>query len=115
MSLKDQILAAAIANKNKLEPTLAWGVACNIRVMTGTERDQFEGQVYNDGKMVKEQFRAKLVVKTLSDDQGDRVFTEDDIVQLSEMDSRELDRLYTLAAKVNGLTKQDVDELTKNS
>lgn len=114
MSLKDQILAAAIERKNKVEPVKAWGVDAFIRVMTGTERDAWEGQMFADGKPKTEKFRAVLLVKTLSDEKGDRIFSESDIATLSEMDAKELDRLFDLASAANGLSKKDVEQLTKN-
>jgi|SRR5665213_1292476 len=114
-TLKEQIIEAAGRNKGKTVAVKAWGVDAHIRVMSGTERDAFEAAIFTDGKMNKEKFRSRLLVKTLADAEGKRVFDEADINQLSEMDSIELDRLYTLAAKTNALSKSDVDELTKNS
>lgn len=115
MSLKDNILAAANARKGTLFPVKAWGEDAFIRIMTGTERDRFEASVFVDGKVSKEKFRAKVLVRTLADDAGARLFTDEEVDTLSEMDGRELNRLYDIASKENGLTKDDEDELVKNS
>ena len=117
MTLKEQILAAAAAAKGKLTPVAAWGVPCKMRVMTGTERDAWESIVFpGAGKpTVKENFRARLLVKVLCDDNGAAIFNDGEIAALSSNDSVELDRLYDVAVKVNALSSANVDELTKNS
>jgi len=114
MSLKDKIIEAARLATSKLTAVKVWGEDAHIRVMSGTERDQWESQILDNGKVVKEQFRAKLLVKVLADETGKRLFSDDEIGTLSSMDSVELDRLYSIASKVNGLSKDDVDQLTKN-
>lgn len=115
MTLKDQILSAAMQQKNRTQPAKAWGVDAFIRVMSGKERDQFEAETYQDGRRKYENFRATLLVKTLADEQGNRLFSEADIASLSDFDSVELDRLFDLSTALNGMTKKDVDDLTKNS
>ena len=115
MSLKEKIIEAAQRQRGRTVAVTAWGIAATIRVMSGTERDQWEAELYKSGKMDKEKFRARLLVRTIADEAGQRVFTEADLATLSDMDSVELDRLYTIASKTNGLSKEDVDALTKNS
>ena len=115
MDLKAKIIEAAQRATSKLTAVKVWGEDAHIRVMSGTERDQWESQIIENGKVVKDQFRVKLLVKVLADETGKRLFSDDEIGTLSGMESVEIDRLYTIASKVNGLSKSDVDELTKNS
>lgn len=91
-----------------------WGGSVKLRVMTGTERDRFEGEFVNNNKSV-EMVRAKLVAKCLCDDKGERLFDEKEIPQLGEKSAAVLDRLFTECMKLNRFTKGDVDELAKNS
>lgn len=91
-----------------------WGGSVKLRVMTGTERDRFEGEFVNNNKSV-EMVRAKLVAKCLCDDQGNRLFDEKEIPQLGEKSAAVLDRLFSECMKLNRFTKGDVDELAKNS
>ena len=114
MSLKEKIISAGTKARNTLTPVTAWGEPAFIRVMSGTERDAWESQVVKDGKVDREMFRAKVLVKSLADETGARIFTDEDIAALSALDCRELDRLYTIASKVNGLSKEDEDQLVKN-
>lgn len=86
----------------------------NIRVMSGTERDRFESEFVNGNKSV-DMVRAKLVAKCLCDEEGNRLFTEQEIPALGEKSASVLDRLFTACMKLNRFTKDDVEELAGNS
>jgi len=91
-----------------------WGGSVKLRVMTGTERDRFESEFVGGNKTV-DMVRAKLVAKCLCDDDGKRLFEEKEIPQLGEKSAAVLDRLFTECMKLNRFTKDDVEELAKNS
>jgi hypothetical protein len=91
-----------------------WGGSVKLRVMTGTERDRFEAEFVNGNKSV-DMVRAKLVAKCLCDEKGERLFTETEIPQLGEKSAAVLDRLFSECMKLNRFSKEDVDELAKNS
>lgn len=91
-----------------------WNGSVKIRVMTGTERDRFEGEFVGGSKSV-EMVRAKLVAKCLCDEDGNRLFTETEVPQLGEKSAAVLDRLFTICMKHNRFTKDDVEELAGNS
>jgi len=90
-----------------------------LRVMTGTERDQFESEsVKQNGKNVeinRANFRARLLVKTLSNEQGVRLFADSDATALGQKPANLLDRLATEASSFNGMSAKDVEDLAKNS
>jgi TATA-box binding protein (TBP) (component of TFIID and TFIIIB) len=96
-----------------------WGGSVFVRSMTGTERDQFESEAYTvKGKNVemnRENFRARLLVRVLVDEANQRLFSPTDMVALGAKSAKALDRLFTVAMKINGLSKEDVEDLTKNS
>ncbi len=107
MSLRDQILAAEdLPRKSVSVPE--WGVTVNVRTLTGRERDRFEGQQSRDpyGDV-----RARLAVICLCDDEGKALFTEADIAALSAKSSRALDRIFAIAVKLSGISKEDLDDL----
>lgn len=114
MLTKDAILGAVDSAAEAVEVP-EWKGTVYIRVMSGTERDAFEGSVTKDGKVTVENIRAKLLVKTLSDETGKRLFTDADLAALGAKSGRVLDRLFAEAKRVNGMTKNDVEELVKNS
>lgn len=91
-----------------------WGGSVMVRVMSGTERDRFEAEFVNGNKSV-DMVRAKLVAKCLCDEDGERLFTEQDIPQLGEKSAAVLDRLFSVCMKHNRFTKDDVEELAGNS
>jgi hypothetical protein len=91
-----------------------WGGAVKLRVMTGTERDRFESEFVNGNKSV-DMVRAKLVAKCLCDEEGKRIFSEAEIPTLGEKSAAVLDRLFSECMKLNRFSKEDVDDLAKNS
>lgn len=91
-----------------------WGGSVGIRVMSGTERDRFESEFVGGNKSV-DMVRAKLVAKCLCDDDGERLFTEQEIPALGEKSAAVLDKLFTACMKHNRFTKDDVEELAGNS
>ena len=114
MPLKDQILHAEDRPSKPVEVP-EWGCNVVVRTMSGAERDSWEVSVVSSDRQVNRQnIRAKLLVRTLYDDAGARVFTDDDADQLGEKSGDVLERLYDVAAKLNGIRKKDIDELEKN-
>ena len=91
-----------------------WGGVAKLRVMTGTERDRFESEFVNGNKTV-DMVRAKMVAKCLCDEQGNRLFTEQEIPQLGEKSAAVLDRLFAECMRLNRFTKDDVETLAGNS
>jgi hypothetical protein len=114
---RDAILAAQDLKNEKVEVP-EWGGYVFVRCMTGTERDAFENEAYVvKGKNVEinpENFRARLLVKVLADEQGKRIFTDEDLISLGAKSARILDRLFAVATRINGLSREDVKDLTKN-
>jgi len=68
-----------------------------------------------NGNKSVDMVRAKLVAKCLCDEKGERLFAETDIPQLGEKSAAVLDRLFSECMKLNRFSKEDVDDLAKNS
>lgn len=96
-----------------------WGGTVRVRAFSGRERDAFEASlVRGDGKDRKvdlTNMRARLVALTVVDESGQKVFTQDDVDLLGAKSGAALDRVFSVAQKLNGLSGADVEELTKNS
>src|SRR4051812_3473909 len=107
MSLKDLIIGAA-DRPTELVPVPEWGTDVYVRVMSGEERDAWERGAFDDGKG-SGGVRAKLLVRALCDEAGQRVFADDDAPALSQKSGVVLSRLYDAASRVNGIGKKDVD------
>lgn len=108
-----------------VEVDLGGGVFVCVRQMTGRERDNFEHMLYTINTNKKgevttekhlEDFRAKLVVCTICDENGKALLTSKDYVQLSRnMSAFRLEKIVNVAQKLNAITEQDKEDLVKNS
>lgn len=105
--------------KKQLVKVPEWGGEVYVRCMTGTERDTFESEAYTvKGKNVeinRENFRARLLVRVIVDEKNERLFSDKDIASLGAKSGKCLDRLFSVAMTINGLSREDVEDLTKNS
>ena len=110
MLSREQILALSGTSKTHIVNVKNVGDV-GIRIMTGTEREAYEQQIFKDGKVTHEHLRAKLLAKVLCDADGKRMFTDDDIAAVSELPAPVVIALFESAQKLNSLTKDDVDEL----
>jgi hypothetical protein len=119
MTLTRDAILKAEDLKTELVKVPEWGGDVYIRCMTGAERDAFESEAYTvKGKNVeinRENFRARLLVRVLVDGKSERLFSDKDISALGAKSAKSLDRLFIVAMRINGLSRDDVEELTKNS
>lgn len=95
-----------------------WGGSIRIRTMGGTERDQWEllaSEATRTRKIKNKQgIRASLVALCCVDGDGQRIFTEADIVWLGEKSAKALDRVYDRAQELNKLNEDAIEETAKN-
>ena len=115
---RDQILEASDLKSESVEVP-EWGGEVLVRTMTGTDRDAFENtmvQISPDGTRRSDvtNWRAKLVAMTLVDDLGNRLFAGDDIDRLAAKSAAALDRVFTVAQRINGLGGDAQDDAVKN-
>lgn len=113
---RSQLLKPRPLAREKVTVT-EWGGDVWVRAMTGTERDEFE-QEYMAAKKAAEDYipnlRARLLVRTICDEQGKSLLTPNDIDALGEQSADVVARLYNVASRLNGLSKGDREELEKN-
>ncbi len=95
-----------------------WGGAVRVRGLTGAERDAFEQSIVEtrgkNTRMNLKNIRAKLVALCVVDEQGNRVFSDDDAEALGRKSAAALDRVFEAAQRLSGLRKEDVEELAGN-
>ena len=110
---KDQILAAD--DMGLLEVQVPeWGGSVFVRVMTVGERDSYENDwMVNKNKGV-ENFRSKFLQRVLCDENGDLLFTADEIGVLAKKSARVIARIWEKAMQHNALADADVEEMAKN-
>lgn len=93
-----------------------WGGGFLVRTMTGRERDDFESRHIALRKSGKEMtnIRGRLCAMCLCNEDGTRVFHDSDAEALGECSAQILQKVFDVAAPLNGLTAKDAEELEKN-
>lgn len=95
-----------------------WDAWVKVRTLNASERDHFEaGTVQRNGKKTTtnlENIRARLCLLCLVDENGERLFQEEDTYPLGGKSAAALDRIFTVAQRLNGLRDEDVEELAGN-
>ncbi len=116
MLSRDQILKADDI-KEKMVFVPEWGGEVRIKMMSGTERDNFEASIYNSDEKTTDltNIRAKLCVAVMVDEKGKRLFSLEDVIALGAKSAKALDRVYDEATSLNKITAADQEELVKNS
>ncbi len=87
-----------------------------VGMMSGRERGEIERQ-FSGSKPTDDPsgFRVAVLVRSVCDAQGKRLFTAADAAWLAERAAGALERLFEAACKLNGYSKADVEDLEKNS
>ena len=62
-----------------------------------------------------ENMRAKLLVRTICDDKGKRIFTDKDTDLLGSKAASALEKIFDVAQKLNKLGGKDFEDIEKNS
>lgn len=108
---KEAILAADDLPR-ELVNVPEWGGDVFVRTMTGTDRDAFEASLIGkEGRM--ENVRARLVSLTLCNEAGERMFDDAEIATLGKKSARALDRVFSVAQRLNGIGTEQVEAAKK--
>ena len=101
-------------------PVPEWGGSVIVQGLSAKERDIFEQSIVlldesgKDYRTDMQNLRAKLVARTVVDEDGNRLFSEDDIAWLGEKNGAAIDRIFAVAQRLSGLAEADVEDLVKN-
>lgn len=113
---KDQIMKADDLPFRDIDVP-EWGGSVRVRTMTGGERDAFEAQIYdadsNGVRLNRDNFRAKLLTKVLVDDTGTRLFSDKEILLLSNKSAKAIQKLFDAAQELNGLSVGEQEAVEK--
>ncbi|MEV7394350.1 hypothetical protein [Streptomyces sp. NPDC091215] len=121
---RDAILGAVDVQTEKVF-VKEWGDDVIVRGLTGEELDAYQASIRQlrprlDGKgmesvLIQDNMRAKLLVKCLVDEAGERLFTDQDTAALGSKNGRVLDKLYDVAAALSGLSDEEQEAMEGNS
>jgi hypothetical protein len=98
------------------------GMWVRVVGLNGKERDQFEasmatenGRPQDPEAMDLENIRAKLVVLSVKDAQGERLFQwPQDVELVGGRSAAALDRIFTVARRLSGLRQGEIEGMVKN-
>jgi hypothetical protein len=97
-----------------------WGGEVLIRTMNGLERSQFDSDIIvernGERDVDKQRFFSELLSRTLVGEEGSRLFASpEEVRQLMGKSGEVLTRLGQVALRINGLSRESQEEITKNS
>jgi len=88
-----------------------------VRVMTGTERDNWESVVQkrsSNGSVDLKGIRSMLVCLCAIDEDGNRVFEDSDVEHMQAKNAAVVERIATAVMSCNGIGVDDIEELKKS-
>ncbi len=93
-------------------PTPEWGGVALVRVLTAAELDDFETTMFEgEGKDRRAvNVRAKMVCRAVCNEDGSRVFLDEDSDWLGREPATVIDRLFEAAQKLSGRSEQEAIE-----
>jgi len=95
-------------------PELGEGVVVKVQAMTAGQRDRWEASMtVGKGKkthMDTRSFRARLVIASVIDDDGNKVFTSADLPMLNAYPVKLLQRICKAATEASGLADDDDED-----
>jgi hypothetical protein len=112
--LNKEAILSAVDLKKELVKVPEWGGEVYISMMTGEARDAWEQGLVGGKGANLDNIRARLVSFTAVDEQGKRIFNNDDAIALGQKSATALERCVKVAQRLNRLTEQDLDDLVKN-
>lgn len=92
-----------------------WGGDVFVSEMSGATRDRWEQGLQernSKGKLIAS--RAKLVVATVVDENGNPMFEEKDIEELGKLSAVSLENICDVALRINKLMTDDLENAKKN-
>jgi len=103
--LRDKIISA---NDNKVQQVTVpeWDCDLFLRCWTGSERATFQDW-FSDAKS-KADLYGQVLVLSIADEHGKRIFTHGDIEALQAKNGQVLERLTVAALRLNGITSDAV-------
>jgi hypothetical protein len=98
-------------------PVPEWGGTVFIGLMSAEVRDDLEQDMLfmrNDKKKVKN-LRSHFVAACACDEQGNKLFTPDDVDALGKKSAKALDRLFEVSQRINAMSDEEIEGMEKNS
>jgi hypothetical protein len=83
-----------------------------VRGLTAGEKDAWYSRNMPGGEFVwTANMTAELVVRTLVDEDGQRIFEDEDVAALGAKDAETMGRLFDISMRLSGLSEEGVEEI----
>lgn len=114
---RDDILRATDLPVSSVEVP-EWGGTVFVRTLTAEEYDEFERSTFSfDGgkkELHLENVRGRFVALCACDEDGRRLFCDDDAPELGRRSKPAIERVYEAAQRLNGVAAGSVEDAKKN-
>lgn len=117
MGIREDILAKKDLGEKSLHIPM-WDITVCIRVLTTEEREKVETWFRKaDGETGSgvSNIREKIAVLVCTDENGNKIFKEDDVDELAVKSSLALDLIFETAMKVNCIGQKEIEEMEGKS
>jgi hypothetical protein len=114
MPLDKQSIGKRSTPKVTLVSIPEWEESVFIRQMNSRERDRYEGESLEAKGKFWDNLRARLLVVTLSDSEGNRLYQDDELEAVASIPGPVADLLWSAAMSWNKMFKEDVVTAEKN-
>lgn len=114
MLSRNEILSKTILKRQAIYVP-EWEGEVLVSEMNGASRDEWEQSLQDrdsKGRLISP--RAKLIIATVVDEAGSRLFTDADTEQIGKLSSSSLIMICDVAQRLNKLLGEDLDEAKKN-
>jgi len=108
----EQILASDDLGLKKVA-VREWGGDVYIRVMSVGERDSYERLWMGKRETGVENFRTEYLARVLCTENGELLFTREQVASLANKSGAVMGRLFDEALQHNNMTEADVEQLGK--
>jgi hypothetical protein len=116
---RDAILKSAGSLRTEEVPVPEWGGTVLVRELTGRGRDEWEASLtaMRGDRIVPDtaNLRAKLVARCAVGEDGEPLFSLQDVNALGELSAAALNRVSDAASRLSGLKEEDLEEMGKAS
>lgn len=114
---KDMIISAQDRKVKEVDMTEYWGGTVYVRTLSAKEKDEFEAPAML-GKEEREKhlkaWRMKFAGQLLSDEKGNRLFSDPEVVLLAAKNFQAIDKIIAAGRELNGLNTEALEQAEKN-
>lgn len=92
-----------------------WGGTVKIQGLTGEQRNRVGALMRAESKKTSEEealsyFQMRIAAASMVDEDGKRVFSQNDVAKLAKKSAAAIQRVYDVAAKLSGIGDEEVEK-----